>query len=121
MGLLFGRLRKTKLVLNPIKYLFKRQTSDNYYVNLWEESISNKEIVLLKIQLKEDSLIYLGQLYRVTSPYENTHLELKYYQCKDSEGNLIRDYSNDDSKSYIVDSNSIKTMATQRKKQKEKE
>lgn len=119
LGLLFGRLRKTKLILKPMQCLFKRQTSDNYYVNLWEESIANNEIVLLKIKLKDHSLTYFGQLYRVTSPFDDTYLELKYYQCKNAEGNLIHDFSDDDSKSIIIDYDSIKVSETQKRKVKE--
>lgn len=108
LGLWFGRLRKTKLIIWPIQFLFKRQTSDNYFVNLWEESIANNEIVCLKIKLKDDPLTYLGQLYRVTAPFDNTSLEIKYYQCKDANGNLISDFSYDDNQSVIIDYNSIK-------------
>lgn len=108
LGLLFGRLRKTKLIIRPIQFLFKRQTSDNYFINLWEKSIANNEIVCLKINLKDAPLTYLGQLYRVNAPFDNTSLELKYYQCKDAKGNLISDFSYDDNQSIIIDYNSIK-------------
>ena len=119
LGLLFGRLRKTKLILKPMQCLFKRQTSDNYYVNLWEESIANNEIVLLKIRIKDDPLTFFGQLYRVTSPFGDTSLELKYYQCKDAEGKIIHDFSDDDSKSMIIDCDSIKISEIQKRKVEE--
>ncbi len=115
-GLLFGRLRKTNFVLKPIYFMFKRHTSDNNYLNLWEESIANKEIVCLKVRLKDESLIYLGQLSQVISPFENTAIELKFYQCKDDKGNVISDFSYDDSQSIVIDCSSIKQSQIQRKK-----
>lgn len=108
VGLIFGRISRTKWINNILLTLFKREIENNLFVNLWEEANEKDCILYVEITMKDLNLKYTGQILKVSSYNDNPEITLVYYTCLDSNNNLISDNSNFDDNGMIIYYSDIK-------------
>lgn len=108
VGLILGRLSRTKCINKISLSLFKREIENNLFVNLWEEANKKECVIHVEITMKDCNLIYKGQIFKVSSYNDDPEITLIYYTCLDSNNNLISDNSNFDDKGMVIYYSNIK-------------
>ena len=102
LGLIFGRIHRTKWANKISLFLFKREMTNNVFVELWERANDSDAIVCVTLTMKDNVGIYEGQIYKVSSYNKNPEILLSYYICYDKDMNVISDYSNMENASLLV-------------------
>lgn len=102
LGLIFGRIHRMEWANKVSLFLFKREMTNNMFVELWERANDDDAIVCVTLTMKEDVGIYEGQIYKVSSYNVNPKILLSYYICYDHDMNVISDYSSTDNASLLV-------------------
>lgn len=102
LGLIFGRIHRTKWANKISLFLFKREMTNNVFVELWERANDSDAIVCVTLTMKDNVGIYEGQIYKVSSYNKNPEILLTYYICYDKDMNVISDYSNMENASLLV-------------------
>ena len=101
-GLMFGRMHRTKWANNISLFLFKREMTNNLFVELWERAKKDDAIVCVTFTMKDNVGIYEGQIYKVSSYNKNPEILLSYYVCYDCNMNIVADYSSTDNTNLLV-------------------
>lgn len=101
-GLMLGRLHRTKWVNQLSLIFFKREMTNNLFVELWERASDEDSIVCVTLTMKDNIGVYEGQLYKVSSYNKNPEILLSYYICYDNEMKVISDYSNTENVNLLV-------------------
>lgn len=102
LGLIFGRIHRTKWANKISLFLFKREMTNNMFVELWERANDSDAIVCVTLTMKDNVGIYEGQIYKVSSYNTNPEILLAYYICYDKDINVISDYSNTENAIVLV-------------------
>lgn len=102
LGLIFGRIHRTKWANKISLFLFKREMTNNMFVELWERANDSDAIVCVTLTMKDNVGIYEGQIYKVSSYNTNPEILLAYYICYDKDLNVISDYSSTENSSLLV-------------------
>lgn len=113
LGLIFGRIHRTKWANQISLVLFKREMVNNMFVELWERAADQNAIVCVTLTMKDKVGIYEGQIYKISSYCSNPEILLSYYICYDAEGNVISDYSNTENVSLFVNYSDILRFETE--------
>lgn len=101
-GLLLGRIHRSQWANNLSLSLFKREMTNNLFVELWENANDNNSIVCVTLTMKNNLGIYEGQIYKVSSYNNNPEILLAYYICYDCNMQVISDYSNNENANLLV-------------------
>lgn len=101
VGLVFGRINRTNWINNISLFLFKREVTNSFFVELWKKAYGQKSVVCLTIQKKNKTEMYSGQVYKVS--FYNTYplIYLKFYTCYDEDGIIVSDCS-DNADLYLL-------------------
>lgn len=102
LGLIFGRIHRTKWANQVSLFLFEREMTNNIFVELWEEANSKDAIVCVTLTMKNNIDIYEGQISKVSSYNNNPEILLSYYSCYDKNMNIISDYSDTENTNLLV-------------------
>lgn len=102
LGLAFGRIHRTEWANKISLFLFKREFTNNIFVELWENSNNSDSVVCVTLTMKNNLGIYEGQIYKVFSYGINPEIILSYYVCYDYNKNIISDFSNSENASLLV-------------------
>jgi hypothetical protein len=106
-GLLFGRLYRTNWARRVVKTLFNRSVSEDIYIDLWETATSKDNYVIcVKLKLKDDELIYEGQIDQISFLRHDPVILLAYYKSYDKE-KVVNDFSKVDNARMIVNHSQI--------------
>ena len=106
-GLLFGRIHRTQFANKISLFCFKREMTNNLFVELWEKATDKNCVVLVTFTMKNKIGIYEGQIYKVLSYNTNPNIILSYYICYDNEMKILCDYTDDDNSQIIVNYSDI--------------
>lgn len=106
-GLLFGRIHRTQFANKISLFCFKREMTNNLFVELWEKATDKNCVVLVTFTMKNNIGIYEGQIYKVLSYNTNPNIILSYYICYDNEMKILCDYTDDDNSLIIVNYSDI--------------
>lgn len=101
-AILFGRMHRTRWANQLSLLLFKREMTNNFFVELWEKARDEESIVCVTLTMKDNISIYEGQLYKVSSYNKNPEILLSYYTCYDNKMKVISDYSNTENVNLLV-------------------
>ncbi len=101
-GLILGRMHRTRWANQLSLILFKREMTNNFFVELWERARDEDSIVCVTLTMKDNISIYEGQLYKVSSYNKNPEILLSYYTCYDNERKVVSDYSNAENVNLLV-------------------
>ena len=102
LGLIFGRIHRAKWANQVSLSFFKREMTNNMFVELWERASDENAVVCVTLTMKDNSGIYEGQIYKVSSYNKNPDILLSYYICYDNSMKIISDYSNTENVSLLV-------------------
>lgn len=102
LGLILGRIHRTKWANKISLFLFKREMTSNMFVELWERANDSDAIVCVTLTMIDNVGIYEGQIYKVSSYNTNPEILLSYYICYDKDMNVISDYSNTENTCLLV-------------------
>lgn len=102
LGLMFGRIHRTKWANKISLFVFKREMANNMFVELWERANDTDAVVCVTLTMKNNVGIYEGQIYKVSSYNINPQILLSYYVCYDKDMNVISDYSNTENANLLV-------------------
>lgn len=102
LGLIFGRVHRTQWANRISLFLFKREMTNNLFVELWESANDNNCVVCVTFTMKDKLGIYEGQIDKVSSYNSNPEIMLSYYICYDCNRQLISDYSNVENAKLLV-------------------
>ncbi len=102
LGLIFGRMHRTKWANQVSLFLFKREMTSNMFVELWERTCDKDVIVCVTLTMKDNFGIFEGQIYKVSSYNKNPEILLSYYICYDNNMKIISDYSNTETINLLV-------------------
>ncbi|MBE6949516.1 MAG: hypothetical protein E7456_06690 [Ruminococcaceae bacterium] len=109
LGLIFGRLHRSKWVKAVANFLFKRGFANSEFAELWETALAEKhQAVCLLLSLKSDDNTYEGQLDTVISVNTNPKIFLTNYICTAPDGTVLCDYSNDPDYKMVIRYDDIK-------------
>lgn len=111
LGLVFGRISRTIWANKVSSVLFKREITNNLFVNLWEQANKEKCVVYVNMTMKDTNLIYEGQISRVSSYNDNPEITLAYYICFDNNMKVILDKSNSENDCMVVYYSDIKKFS----------
>lgn len=102
LGLMLGRIHRAKWANQVSLFLFKREMTNNIFVELWERARDKDAIVCVTLTMKDSIGIYEGQLYKVSSYNKNPEILLSYYTCYDNKMKIVSDYSNTENVNLLV-------------------
>lgn len=94
VGLVFGRIHRTNWINDITLFLFKREVTNSFFVELWEKAYSQKSVVCLTIKKKNTKEICSGQVYKVSSYNTYPLIYLRFYTCYDENRKIVSDCSN---------------------------
>lgn len=89
-GLLLGRARSFTVVNKVSEKLFRHTITDNIFQTICD-SVSEKNSLFIRFNLKNSDNIYEGQVEELNSIYTDPILLIRYYLIKDKTGNVDRD------------------------------
>lgn len=102
LGVILGRIHRTKWANQLSLFLFKREMTNNIFVELWERARDKDAIVCVTLTMKDSIGIYEGQIYKVSSYNKNPEILLSYYICYDNKMKIISDYSSTENVNLVV-------------------
>ena len=98
LGYLFAILfRQKKIILYILDFLKIRDTGNIY---LWDDLMDNK--YPMKAFISYGDKIYEGMIHNFESYSNNPHIVLASYVIKDNQGNIIEDFSEDETKVIVL-------------------
>lgn len=101
-GLILGRVHRMEWANKISVLFFRREMSNNLFVELWENANDNNSVIIVTLTMKDNLGIYEGQIYKVISYNSNPEILLSYYICYDNNMRVISDYSNIDNVNLLV-------------------
>lgn len=110
LGLMFGRIHRTDWANKLSLFLFKREFTNNMFVELWEISNNCSAVVCVTLTMKDNLGIYEGQIYKVFSYGSNQEILLSYYVCYDYNKHVISDYSSFENSYLLVHYSDIQAI-----------
>ena len=110
LGLMFGRIHRTDWANKLSLFLFKREFTNNMFVELWENSNNCSAVVCVTLTMKDNLVIYEGQIYKVFSYGSNQEILLSYYVCYDYNKHVISDYSSFENSYLLVHYSDIQAI-----------
>lgn len=102
LGLMLGRMHRAKWANQVSLFFFKREMTNNIFVELWESARDKDAVVCVTLTMKDGIGIYEGQLYKISSYNKNPEILLSYYTCYDNTMKIISDYSNTENVNLLV-------------------
>jgi len=102
LGLMLGRVHRMEWANKISVLFFRREMTNNIFVELWENANDNNSAIYVTLTMKDNLGIYEGQLYKVTSYNSNPEILLSYYSCYDDNMHVISNYSNIDNVNLLV-------------------
>ncbi|MEQ2041860.1 hypothetical protein [Mediterraneibacter gnavus] len=101
LGLLLGRARSFGWINTICIKVFRHNIADNIFLTIWS-SVSNGKCLYIRFKKKDCSNSYEGQVYDISSLYQDPIFRLKYYVVKDKKGKIREDFSYCDCAQMIV-------------------
>ena len=95
---LFARILRSKYLIPFLDFLKIRDTGNVYY---WDDLMDNN--YPMKIRIDYDRFVYEGMLHNFESYSNEPHLVLASYIIKDEHGNILGDYTNDNTRTIVLD------------------
>lgn len=108
LGLLLGRLRRLTWTNQLSQFLFKREMTNPFFVELWETANHSNSVIYVTLTLENNLGVYEGQICKVSSFNINPEILLAYYICYDCNMRVVSDYSNTEHARLLVRYSDIK-------------
>lgn len=98
LGYLLAIIFRQKKIVYYILDKLKIRDTGNVYI--WDDMMDNR--YPMKVSIAYDDVIYIGMVHNFESYTNNPHIALVSYIVKDTHGKIINDYSADDTKVIIL-------------------
>lgn len=100
MSFIVSFIYNSQMYANILKWFKVNRTINK---DIWDDIIDKKYPTFVKMQMKSDKNYYYGQVKLVEENNKNPYIVLFEYQCFNSEGVLLADYSNDGTYQILLD------------------
>ena len=105
IGYLFAKIVKNRHLIPILDFLRIRDTGNLYY---WDDIMDEKYPMKVKISCEDVS--YEGMLHNFESYSNEPHVILASYVIKDKSGNILQNYTNDNTKIIILDTAKVENI-----------